>query len=505
MSPDVHSRPATARRRHAWRAALSVVLAAMVLSAPAGGAGAGASAPVRIDGASAGERAGTAVAAAGDVNGDGLADVIVGAPGALAGAGGTAGGAAYVVFGPFPAGTTIDLAHLEGRGIVLRGSTASAEMAGQSVAAAGDVNGDGLADVVVGAPGATPHQEAPQTHPGHAYIVFGTRTPHDLDLHALGSAGITLTGPRLHFPDAFGWQVAGVGDIDRDGRADVAVAAPGNPGFEDAFTPGSAYVVFGRRAAGAVTMSRLGAGGFRIAPGEVTSIAGAGDWNRDRRMDVAVFTGRAVAVVYGHRYRRSVDLGHLGDRGVTIRPRVPRSLEGAALAGGRDVDGDGRPDLVIGEPQAHYVGLGPANGGAWLVRGSVSRRTVTLAAGSRRAWETAIGGRGWLAGSAVALGRVGSDRRNDTIMVAHGSIAVLRGGPARSRLRLDAMPAARGFLIDGGAEPAAAGSPAGTGGFTAVGAGDLDGDGAAEVLAGAPLAGHQDRPFGGSAYVYDVR
>src|SRR5437764_583187 len=83
--------------------------------------------------------------------------------------------------------------------------------------AAGDVNADGLADVIVGAPGATPSQEGPQTQVGKAYIVFGSRTPHDLGLAALGAGGITLTGQAHHFPDAFGWQVAGVGDVDGDG------------------------------------------------------------------------------------------------------------------------------------------------------------------------------------------------------------------------------------------------------------------------------------------------
>ena len=104
----------------------------------------------------------------------------------------------------------------------------------------------------------------------------------------------------------------------------------------------------------------------------------------------------------------------------------------------------------------------------------------------------------------MALGRVDGDRRNDTIMVAHGSIAVLYGGQAHSRVRLDAIPAARGFLVDGTVEPAPPGSPAGAGGFAAVAAGDLDGDGAAELLAGAPFAAHGNRPSGGSAYLYDV-
>jgi hypothetical protein len=227
----------------------------------------------------------------------------------------------------------------------------------------------------------------------------------------------------------------------------------------------------------------------------VTAVAAAGDWNHDRRADVAVSTGRAVSVIYGQRYRRPVRLPHLRSaNGVTIRFDQPRSLDGAALAGGQDVTGDRRPDLVIGTPQAHYFGLGPANGGAWLV----SRD-------GRRTWETAVGAHGWLAGAGLALGRVNSDGRADAIMIVHGSLAVLYGGPTRTRVRLDALPAARGFLLAGTAEPAPAGSPAGSGGYTSVAAGDLNADGRAELLAGAPFAAHEDRPNAGSVSVLTVR
>ena len=446
---------------------------------------------LRIDGAAPGDRVGASVAVAGDVNGDGRRDVIVGAPGASA---------AYVLFGPFQAGTTIDLANLAGRGIVLRGTPQ--QSAGTSVAAAGDVNGDGLADVVVGAPAATPHQEGPQIQPGRAYIVFGTRTPHDIDLSALGSAGISLTGGRFHFPDAFGWQVAGVGDVDRDGRADVAIAAPGNPGFENEATRGRAYVVFGRRAPGTITMGRLGHSGFRIGFDELSSVSAAGDWNRDGRADIAVMANSAVRVIYGQRYRAAIDLAHLGRHGLTIRTRHPYRFESGAVAGGMDVNGDRRADVVIGEPFAHLVGFGPANGGAWLVPGSTSRQTRNLGASARRAWEPAIGGRKWMAGSSVALGRVNADRRADIVMVADGSLAVVYGTATQRTVRLDAIPAGRGFLVDGSMEPAASGSPPGRGGFATTAAGDLDGNRRAELLAGAPFASHEGRANAGSAYLF---
>jgi hypothetical protein len=492
-NPDLPRSAVELSSRARWRGGLIIflaVLAAMLVAAPAWAA------PVslpslRIDGAAPGDRVGASVAVAGDVNGDGSRDVIVGAPGA---------GAAYVLLGPFQAGTTIDLANLAGRGFVLRGSPQQA--AGTSVAAAGDVNGDGLADVIVGAPGATPHQEGPQTQPGRAHIVFGSRTPHDTDLSAPGSAGITLIGGRFRFPDAFGWQVAGVGDVDRDGRADVAIAAPGNPGFEDEFTKGRAYVVFGRRTPGTITMGRLGHSGFRIGFDELTSVSAAGDWDRDGRADIAVMGNSAVRVIYGQRYHAPIDLAHLGRHGLTIRTRQPYRFENGAVTGGMDVNGDGHADVVIGEPAAHLVGFGPSNGGAWLVAGSASRETVNLGAPGRRAWEPAIGGRGWMAGSAVALGRVNADRRADVVMVANGSLAVVYGTATHRTVRLDAIPAGRGFLVDGSMEPAPSGSPPGRGGFVSSAAGDLDGNGRAELLAGAPFASHEGRPNAGSAYLF---
>ncbi len=283
---------------------------------------------IRIDGAAAGDMAGTSIAGAGDVNGDGHPDVVIGAPGALPTENGGGGGAAYVVFGPFTAGESIDLANLGTRGFVMRGSNKGlGQSAGTSVAGAGDVNGDGLADVIVGAPAASPSQEGPMTQPGRAYIVFGSRTPRDVTLAALGSAGITLTGESHRFPDAFGWQVAAAGDVNHDGLKDVIVAAPGDPGFEEQYTRGRAYVVYGRRSGGSISMAGLGARGFRIgfgSGGQMTSVAGVGDWNRDGRADVAVadgaaLTGRgAVWVIYGRRAGHNTDLAHLGRDGILI-------------------------------------------------------------------------------------------------------------------------------------------------------------------------------------------
>jgi hypothetical protein len=138
----------------------------------------------RLDGVNPGDLSGHSVAGAGDVNGDGFADLIVGASYADPHSDADSG-SSYVVFGKasgFPA-TGLDLAALDGsNGFRLDGVQAGGE-SGFSVAGAGDVNGDGFADLIVGAPLAGPHGDS---YSGSSYVVFG-RAPDSARTRA-GSA-----------------------------------------------------------------------------------------------------------------------------------------------------------------------------------------------------------------------------------------------------------------------------------------------------------------------------
>src|SRR5262249_32049641 len=154
------------------------------------------------------------------VNGDGFADLILGAP--FTGAGGSKRGEAYVVFGGAAlGGSTIALNNLGSQGFTLRGFEDSA-FAGRRVGGAGDVNGGGLEGVLVGAP----FTSAGGSCRGEAYVVFGGAGlgGATLPLNALGSQGFTLKG----FQDyAFaGQSVGGAGDVNGDGFDDALVGAP---------------------------------------------------------------------------------------------------------------------------------------------------------------------------------------------------------------------------------------------------------------------------------------
>jgi hypothetical protein len=164
-----------------------------------------------LTGQAAGDEFGAAVAGAGDVNGDGFDDVIVGASrNDLAGAN---AGSAFVYYGGSIPNATADL--------VLIGA-APGDRCGYSVAGAGDINGDGFDDMIVGAIA----NDAGGTDAGRAYVYFGGMFPN-------ATADLVLTGAAAF--DAFGTSVARAGDFNADGFDDVIVGAPFSGGTGRAF------------------------------------------------------------------------------------------------------------------------------------------------------------------------------------------------------------------------------------------------------------------------------
>jgi hypothetical protein len=152
---------------------------------------------------------------------------------------------------------------------------------GYAVSAAGDVNGDGIGDLAVGAPDRCNDLQT------RVFVVFGRRDLGRVDLDALGSGGYAIAGAPTF--DA-GRVLAPAGDVNRDGIPDLALGDPDSdpPGREDA---GSVIVVYGKRSADPIRLRSLGAGGYRWLGPEPGArfgfwLANAGDFDGDGRSDL---------------------------------------------------------------------------------------------------------------------------------------------------------------------------------------------------------------------------
>ncbi|MBD8052039.1 Ig-like domain-containing protein, partial [Limnohabitans radicicola] len=241
----------------------------------------------------AGDWLGFAVAGGGDINGDGLADVLLAAPDADVVVGSdtlTDAGQVYVVYGS--ATGMASLADVRsGTGGRLINGFAEGQSLGHAVAVVGDVNGDGYADMVVGAPD---HASAR----GGAWLVWGGADDTALELGNPGDRAVYLFNGQDDVAQ-LGYAVAAAGDFNADGFADLVLAAPGTDGPAGAQS-GAAYVVFGKATArwGAsldVTQLRLGDGSGLVYHGQAAgdgaagmALAGGGDVNGDGLSDLLV-------------------------------------------------------------------------------------------------------------------------------------------------------------------------------------------------------------------------
>jgi hypothetical protein len=294
--------------------------------------------------------------ATGDLDGDGRDDLIVGAPGDLRGAGITQVGSAYAVFtGALPAGSTTITAQAD---LTVNGTVASGHF-GTSVAA-GDVDGDGQDDLVVGGPGSH-WWLASYSYAGAAYVwsgpVSGTTTDTTADLKITG----------VDVSDAVGVFVAVPGDLDGDGVDELVIGASGDTtGGTDS---GKLGVFWGPVGGGSDTID-----GADVIVRGVSSFTyvgegvGAGDLDGDGLDDLVVSSWAEGAWVF---YGPPADgVWRVDDADLHVMtsgaaPAIPTFGSPSRPVG--DLDGDGLADLLVCEPTDATGGNNA--GAAYLIRG----------------------------------------------------------------------------------------------------------------------------------------
>ena len=330
-----------------------------------------------LNGAELNERSGRKVKGAGDINGDGFEDLLIGASGADPN--GNDSGRSYLVFGTGNGVRhPLNLSSLDGtNGFALNGES-SFDIAGTSVSTAGDMNGDGIDDFVIGAPRAEVNGIIGA---GRCYVVFGSNAgfPNPFELSSLsGGNGFIINGEAVN--DYSGSSVDAGGDINGDGIDDLIIGAYGSDANanDDA---GRSYVVFGSSNGfnSPLDLSGLdGTNGFKINgenAGDISGfpVAGAGDINGDGFHDVVIGAyksdpngkgdaGRSF-VIFGSDvvFSSQVELSSLdGTNGFAINGEAAGDYSGRSVSGAGDINGDGKDDLIIGAPRVDVNGINDA-------------------------------------------------------------------------------------------------------------------------------------------------
>ena len=369
-----------------------------------------------IPGITPDDRLGTTVDLTGDLNGDGIQDLVISSPDAGNPNGSSYSfyssdrrGKTYVVFGKNSGfGAEFDLNNLNGNnGFSLTGLQ-SEDRLGTAVAV-GDINGDGIDDLAVGAPYAggrlNSYGYEYSDGRGRVYLIFGRSSGFNaqVNLNSLDSTkGLILSG--IDAQDNLGMTITGLGDLNGDGIDDLAVSATGagktitnNNGYSYSDRRGETYVIFGRRNFNlGVNLALLnGNNGFIIEGKDRSdrlgySLSNGGDLNGDGLDDLVVGTPAAgevldspyangdsdkrgeIYVIFGRQtgFSSRFNLNNLnGSNGFSISGIQTEDNLGSAVTNTGDINGDGLDDLILGANQASQTGEYSFEGGVYVVFG----------------------------------------------------------------------------------------------------------------------------------------
>jgi len=355
-----------------------------------------------INGEDSHDYSGNAVSSAGDVNGDGFADLIISAQGSK-----VAAGKAFVVFGGDRIFTATDLSDIGNEigtdGFTISGVSVVDGGTITSVSSAGDVNGDGLDDLIVGTPSAS---TVNGEQVGKSYVVFGKKSNTTINLldvalsSNIGTGGFVINGETSN--DYSGHSVSSAGDVNGDGLDDLIIGAPN---IEQNGATGRAYVVFGKKSGAAINLSDISAATSASAAGFVIngknnndnsgiSVSSAGDVNGDGLDDLIVGANKAnpdgrpnagkTFVVFGKTSGTAVNLSDIslasgiGTGGFVINGEHAGDNSGISVSSAGDINGDGLDDLIVGANKASTA-QGKGVGKSYVIFGKKDTTAVDLA------------------------------------------------------------------------------------------------------------------------------
>ncbi|MDX2307807.1 MAG: hypothetical protein NW216_06195 [Hyphomicrobium sp.] len=405
---------------------------------------------------------------------------------------------------------TIDLTALTSTtGFQLNGQAAT-DLAGQSVASLGDINGDGRADYIIGASG----NNAGLTDNGAAYVVFGTSSGFaDINLSALnGTNGFKISGEVAG--DGAGISVAGAGDFNNDGFRDIVIGATGLD--VTGANSGGAYIIFGKSTAFAANValtSLTSSTGFQVNGEAAGNLAGlsvhsAGKLNNDAFDDFVVGGANGTAYVVFGKNTGIADI-NLSSLNGTTGFKVTGGAGDMKVASAGDVNGDGRGDIIIGSASQNA---------AYVIFGSASGFSSTIALSSLNGTNgfklNGVSSTDGFGGSVSTAGDINGDGFSDIIIGAAGhdhftassdrgaAYVVLGKGTAfNASINVSGFIGSNGgFKIVGEMQNDVTGDGAG---YSVGTAGDVNGDGLSDMIVSARGhdRGETTNPNYGASYV----